>query len=76
MMKFEKYSIKQWEEKAKKEIKADTLDKLMWNTPEGFIVKPLYTRDDLEGLIHDIDSLPGFPPFTRGPMATMYAGKP
>jgi len=68
--------LAQWEEKAKKEIKKDSLDKVTWHTPEGFIVKPLYRQEDLKNLVHDCDSLPGFPPFIRGPMATMYAGKP
>ena len=38
-------------------------------------MKPLYTAADLEGLEH-LDSMPGFPPFLRGPRATMYAGRP
>ena len=44
-------------------------------TPEGIVVKPLYTAADLENL-ETLGSLPGFPPFTRGPKATMYAGRP
>jgi methylmalonyl-CoA mutase len=43
-------------------------------TPEGICIKPLYTAEDLAGL--DTSSLPGFAPFTRGPRATMYAGRP
>ncbi|MGH8241272.1 MAG: methylmalonyl-CoA mutase family protein, partial [Steroidobacteraceae bacterium] len=35
----------------------------------------LYTAKDLEGLLCP-DSLPGFPPFIRGPQATMYAARP
>ncbi|HEY0676109.1 MAG TPA: methylmalonyl-CoA mutase, partial [Immundisolibacter sp.] len=48
---------------------------LNWNTPEGIVVKPLYTKSDVEGLA-DTDTLPGFPPFVRGPQATMYAVRP
>jgi len=76
MAEFKKYNYSDWEEKAKKEIKSDSLDKLMWHTAEGFVVKPLYTAEDLNNLTHDINSYPGLPPFVRGPMATMYAGKP
>ena len=47
----------------------------MWNTPEGITVKPLYTAEDLEGMEH-LGALPGMAPFVRGPMATMYAGRP
>ncbi|MEO1398797.1 MAG: methylmalonyl-CoA mutase family protein, partial [Pseudomonadota bacterium] len=50
---------------------------LTWNTPEGIAVKPVYTADDLTDLPQLIDkSLPGQAPFTRGPKATMYAGRP
>jgi methylmalonyl-CoA mutase len=48
---------------------------LIWKTPEGIPVKPLYTAADLEGLA-ELPSLPGFPPFLRGPRATMYTNRP
>jgi methylmalonyl-CoA mutase len=48
---------------------------LVWHTPEGFEVKPLYTSADLEG-IEAIGSLPGLLPYLRGPRATMYAQRP
>ena len=38
-------------------------------------MQALYTARDLEA-IPDEHSLPGFPPFTRGPRATMYANRP
>jgi methylmalonyl-CoA mutase len=43
-------------------------------TPEGIAIKPLYTAEDTANL--DTSSLPGIAPFTRGPRATMYAGRP
>lgn len=70
-----KYDLNNWEELAKKEIKSDNLSKLMWNTPEGFTVKPIYTLEDLEKL-ENINTMPGLEPFLRGPRATMYAGRP
>jgi methylmalonyl-CoA mutase len=48
---------------------------LGWTTPEGIPVEPLYTAADLEA-IEGLDQLPGFPPFRRGPYATMYANRP
>ncbi|HZA02328.1 MAG TPA: methylmalonyl-CoA mutase, partial [Hyphomicrobiaceae bacterium] len=48
---------------------------LVWRTPEGFEVKPLYTSADLEG-IEALGSLPGLLPYLRGPRATMYAQRP
>jgi len=44
-------------------------------TPEGIEIKPLYAADDLEGLDH-IHTMPGLPPYLRGPRATMYANRP
>ena len=75
MTDFPKKSISDWRELATRECKGRAPDELIWNTPEGIAVKPLYTADDLEGLEH-VDSLPGMAPFVRGPRATMYAGRP
>ena len=47
----------------------------LWNTPEGLPLKPVYTREDLEGVEH-LGSLPGLPPFVRGPYSTMYVQQP
>ena len=67
--------VKQWEELAAKQLRGRPLEDLDWETPEGIKVKPLYTAADLAGMEH-IDTLPGFAPYVRGPMATMYAGRP
>ncbi len=72
---FEKKNLADWEAQAKKEKKTDDLSNFKWETAEGIDVKPLYTAADLENL-ETVDSLPGMAPFTRGPMATMYAGRP
>ncbi len=71
----DKPTMADWEAKAKKEKKTDDLSGFKWDTPEGICVKPLYTAEDLDGLEH-LDTLPGLPPFLRGPVATMYAGRP
>ncbi len=67
-------TIADWEALAEKELKSPP-DSLTWQTPEGIAVKPLYTEADLENADH-LGSLPGLAPFTRGPRATMYAGRP
>jgi methylmalonyl-CoA mutase len=64
-----------WVELSKKQMKGESPDTLNWMTPEGILVKPLYTTEDIEELEH-VNSLPGLPPFVRGPMCTMYAGRP
>ncbi|ARM90764.1 methylmalonyl-CoA mutase (plasmid) [Rhizobium sp. CIAT894] len=69
-----KKTLSDWAELAQKELRASP-ETLTWQTPEGIAVKPLYTAEDLEGAEH-LGSLPGFSPFTRGPRATMYAGRP
>jgi methylmalonyl-CoA mutase len=50
-------------------------DKLPWLTPEHIPVKPLYSAADLDGLEH-LDTMPGVPPFLRGPYPTMYVLRP
>jgi methylmalonyl-CoA mutase len=75
MKKFPEKSLEDWRALADKECKGRSPDELVWDTPEGIAVKPLYTGDDLAGLEH-VDSLPGMAPFVRGPRATMYAGRP
>ena len=48
-------------------------DALVWETPEGIGVKPVYTAEDVAGLD---PGMPGKAPFTRGPYASMYTGRP
>ncbi|MEU2236410.1 methylmalonyl-CoA mutase [Streptomyces vietnamensis] len=50
-------------------------DDLLWETPEGIAVKPLYTGQDLEGLDF-LDTRPGMTPYLRGPYPTMYVNQP
>jgi methylmalonyl-CoA mutase len=59
-----------WKALADKEVKGKDL---IWHTPEGIAVKPLYTAEDVAGVD---PGLPGFAPFTRGVRASMYAGRP
>jgi methylmalonyl-CoA mutase len=66
---------KEWEELATKELRGKPLEALNRMTSEGIPIKPLYTAEDLEQMEH-LNSLPGFPPYLRGPKATMYAGRP
>jgi methylmalonyl-CoA mutase len=46
-----------------------------WVTPEGIVVKPLYTGADLDGLDF-LDTYPGLVPYLRGPYPTMYVNQP
>src|SRR6056297_1869112 len=64
-----------WRKIAESELKGRPLEDLTWKTLEGIDIAPLYTEADLEGLEH-LGSIPGQAPFTRGPRATMYAGRP
>ena len=64
--------IARWLELATKERKGADPSDLVWQTPEGIEVKPLYTRADVENLDFT-DTIPGAYPFMRGPRATMYA---
>ncbi|MCC6668002.1 MAG: methylmalonyl-CoA mutase [Polyangiaceae bacterium] len=64
-----------WTRLARAELRDKDPETLVWHTPEGLDVRPLYTRKDVEGLDF-ADSIPGDFPFVRGPKATMYAGRP
>ncbi len=46
-----------------------------WQTPELIDVKPIYTKEDLEGMEH-LDYVSGIPPFLRGPYSAMYPLRP
>ena len=60
----------EWQKRAAKESGGKDLAR---ETPEGIRLRTVYGPDDAAG----IDSgWPGVPPFTRGPYATMYAGRP
>jgi len=67
--------LQNWKDLATKQLRGRPLEDLNWKTPEGIPVKPLYTEEDLKGMEH-VNTLPGFSPYVRGPMATMYAGRP
>jgi methylmalonyl-CoA mutase len=75
MAEFPKKSLDEWRALAAKELKGRPPEELVWETPEGIAVKPLYTAADLETLELE-GQMPGFPPFLRGPRATMYANRP
>ena len=66
----DKPTIEDWKKLSEKEVKGRDL---IWHTPEGIEVKPLYTAGDVQDLE---PGLPGFAPFTRGVRASMYAGQP
>lgn len=71
----DKADLERWRQLAREERKGRDPEELVWHTPEGIDVKPLYTRADVEGLDF-LDTIPGDFPFLRGPRATMYAEKP
>ena len=60
-------SIREWEKQ--NQISAD------WKTPEHIDVKPVYTKEDLEGMEH-LNYAAGLAPFLRGPYSTMYVTRP
>jgi methylmalonyl-CoA mutase len=75
---FPRVSLEQWNRAASKFAPAGDVAALNWKTPEGLVVKPLYTAADVAALQRPelADTLPGFAPFIRGPQPTMYAGRP
>ncbi len=50
-------------------------DRKSWMTPEQIAVQPEYGPQDLKDAKH-LGTLPGTPPYVRGPYSTMYVGRP
>ena len=67
-------AIDDWRALAARDLRGGDPDSLTRHRPEGIDVKPLYTAADTEGI--EVDTLPGFAPFTRGVRATMYSNRP
>jgi len=61
---------RRWEEAYRAETGAEPGERA-WTTPEGIAIAPLYSEADTAQLDF-LDSLPGIPPYLRGPYATMY----
>ncbi|AWN23553.1 methylmalonyl-CoA mutase [Deinococcus irradiatisoli] len=65
--------LNDWTALARKDLRGESPEGLTRTTPEGLSLKALYTAED----VRDLDpGLPGLPPYTRGPRATMYAARP
>jgi methylmalonyl-CoA mutase len=47
-----------------------------WMTSEQIAVPPVCTAADISAVQQPLDSMPGFPPFLRGPYPTMYVARP
>ncbi|MBI3504155.1 MAG: methylmalonyl-CoA mutase [Proteobacteria bacterium] len=75
MAEFTKPNLADWDKLARAELKGAAPDSLAWTSPEGIVVKPLYTEADLAGLEH-VGGMPGIAPYVRGPRATMYTNRP
>ncbi len=65
--KYSSPNVDEWVDENK--IKAD------WLTPEQIPVKPVYTKEDLEGMEH-LGYAAGVAPYLRGPYSTMYVMRP
>lgn len=67
---------KDWLKAAEKQLKGSPVESIFTKLPEGFIQQPIYTQTDLPQSIQNESSSAGIFPYTRGPYATMYTGKP
>ena len=72
---FNASNLEAWQKAAIKSAPGGDVGALSWKTPDGIIVKPLYTAADTNNLPY-ANTLPGFEPFLRGHQATMYAVRP
>ncbi|MBR3565467.1 MAG: methylmalonyl-CoA mutase [Paludibacteraceae bacterium] len=55
--------------------KVEGANEANWLTPEQIPVKPVYTKEDLEGMEH-LNYVSGIAPFLRGPYSAMYPLRP
>jgi methylmalonyl-CoA mutase len=46
-----------------------------WASPEGIVVKPAYSKNDVQEVEH-LHFVPGLAPFVRGPYTSMYKTRP
>ncbi|MFD3747826.1 methylmalonyl-CoA mutase [Nocardia sp. NPDC058633] len=56
-----------------------TPEQLVWSTPEGIDVAPVFTKADRDAVVaqgYPLDTVPGVAPFLRGPYPTMYVNQP
>ncbi|OYU31063.1 MAG: methylmalonyl-CoA mutase [Comamonadaceae bacterium PBBC2] len=72
---FNASNLEAWQKAATKSAPGGDVSALNWKTPDGIVVKPLYTAEDTANLPY-ANTLPGFEPFLRGPQATMYSVRP
>ncbi|XP_072355167.1 methylmalonyl-CoA mutase, mitochondrial isoform X2 [Scyliorhinus torazame] len=63
----------EWVALAEKQLKGKKAKDLVWETPEGISIKPVYTKRDVADMAEE---LPGRWPYTRGPYPTMYTYRP
>ena len=66
-------SIDEWEQQVA--ASGQQIDDLVWNTPEGIGIRPVYTAADCDELDF-LDTWPGIAPYLRGPYPTMYVTRP
>ena len=51
-------SLENWKKNALNELKRTEIDSFVVETPEGIVIKPLYTSSDVNSLEH-LDTIPG-----------------
>lgn len=68
-------SFTEWEQAVEKSLKGKPFEKLYSTTYENIIIKPIYTRRDIESLAH-VEQYPGFPGYVRGTRPNGYIQEP
>ncbi|WP_216828387.1 methylmalonyl-CoA mutase [Alkalihalobacterium elongatum] len=67
-------NLDNWRKQAEQTTGA-SIEDLTFHTTEKIDVKPLYTKEDTEGMKH-LDYVAGIAPFFRGPYPAMYKARP
>ncbi|MBF0165321.1 MAG: methylmalonyl-CoA mutase [Magnetococcales bacterium] len=69
-------TLSEWQQAATRGLGGESLEDLTWTGSEGIPLHPLYTQADLANRPWDADTMPGLPPYVRGPYSTMYVKRP
>ena len=63
---FPEASKSKWRDEAEKDLSGRALEKLNWNTYDGFSVEPFYMEEDLSDVLYLTGQSPGNFPYSRG----------
>ncbi|WP_110111258.1 methylmalonyl-CoA mutase family protein [Bacillus sp. CGMCC 1.16541] len=71
---FSNVHLEHWVQEVERTLKGKSIQSLEKETYEGIFLKPLYSLEDIQSLVH-VEELPGAPSYVRGTKASGYLQK-